>query len=236
MPRSDIKRRGIAVIVLALVTFILFSNSLNNSFIWDDEKLIVQNKFIRSLKHIPLLFTVRYKDYHHLAKGQYRPVRTVTFSLDHFLWKTEPFGYHLTNVLLHVLNVILVYFLLYGLAGPESRKSARFLSLPFVTALLFATHPIHTESVNWVKNRSDLLALLFFLVSFLLFIKRTPHTSREKNLNVFFYGASLLAFVLSLLSKEMALGFLSLSCSISCVFRRRTNTGRDCLPPSRFSP
>ncbi len=184
-------KRYIAFILLILVSIIIFSNTFQNPFMWDDNELIVENRYIKHLKFIPFLFSFTYWKYHHpLTKGFYRPITTTSFALDYSLWGTNPFGYHLTNLLLHILNVILIYFLINRLGGR---------GLAFLAALFFAAHPIHTESVSWIKNRSDLLVLLFFLISFMLFIRYT-----QKRKGVLPYLVAIFCFILALSSKAVA--------------------------------
>ncbi|MFC1699992.1 tetratricopeptide repeat protein [Candidatus Omnitrophota bacterium] len=164
---------------------------------WDDKDLIVENRYVKQLKYIPYLFTYSYWRYHHPGtKGLYRPITTTSFSLDYSLWKLNPFGYHLSNLILHIINVILIYFLGLKLVG----KRAGLLTIPFLSALFFAVHPIHTESVTWIKNRADLLALLFFLAALLLFIK---HLQNSRRLTLV-YGLSVFCYVLALSAKVLA--------------------------------
>ncbi|MFC1514950.1 tetratricopeptide repeat protein [Candidatus Omnitrophota bacterium] len=212
-PQYHSKKHIIPLTVLVFISIILFSNIFPNRFIWDDEEYIVENSYIRSFKHIPFLFTPRYwKSYNPAAtRGQYRPVSTALFTLDYSLWKANPQGYHCINLLLHILNVILIYFFIFRLVGPDKNGEGgggnahwfKFFSVPFLTALLFASHPIHTEAVTWIKNRCDPLTLLFFLSSILLFIRYTSqHKTRPR---VISYSAAFFCFILALLSKEMAI-------------------------------
>ena len=212
MKYTSIKNHVFPILVLILVCFAVYSNTFQNDFMWDDEKLIVDNHYIKSLGHIPYLYSFKYWKYDHPFKGpgQYRPVRATTFAIDYSLWKLNPAGYHLTNLILHSINVILIYFLIFRLKQEHESDNTEgnriifvLMGLPVLTALLFAVHPIHTESVTWVKNRSDLLAFMFYLVAFHLFI---THTS-QKNIIPFIrtYSAALICFCLAVLSKEMAI-------------------------------
>ncbi|MFC1576769.1 tetratricopeptide repeat protein [Candidatus Omnitrophota bacterium] len=207
--RNSGKRHAPFLIALSLVCLILFANTLSNSFIWDDKELIFENSHIKRVSNIPFLFSTRYwNKFHPGTKGQYRPVRTLTFAIDHRIWKLNPFGYHLTNLFLHIANVLLVYFIVTGLCG--DRPAAGWLGMPFLCALLFAAHPMHVESVAWIKNRSDILASVFFMASFLLFSHCDPRQAlrfaRGGGSNLIpFYAGSILCFTLSLLSKEMAI-------------------------------
>jgi len=187
---ADNKINTRAVIVLVTVCLALFANTLANDFIWDDSTLIPENHYIKTTENIPLFFTPRYwNDLHPISpSGQYRPIRTISFTMDYCFWKLNPAGFHLTNLLLHGINVILIYCFVLTLTGHARSyktnmafKQGWFFSIPFLTALFFAAHPIHTESINFIKNRSDLLTLLFFLASFILFIRyagqKGPKTS-----------------------------------------------------------
>jgi tetratricopeptide (TPR) repeat protein len=207
------KSHLVPLILLILVSGILFANTFRNSFMWDDKELIIQNSHIQNLKEIPYLFTPRYWAQYNLeARGKYRPLRTVTFALDYSLWGLEAEGYHLTNLILHILNVILCYCFIWRLVGPHKSAAEegegifswnKLLEPAFLSALFFAVHPIHTESVTWIKNRSEMLSLLFFLASLLLFIKYRLREAFSQR--AILYTASILFFILALFSKEMAL-------------------------------
>jgi len=89
----------------------------------------------------------------------YRPVLTWSVIADYLVWGTNPFGYHLTNLLLHTLNALLVAHIIVRLAGPGKRYPA------LLGALVFALHPIHPEAVAWVAGRVDVLSAFFFLLT-----------------------------------------------------------------------
>ncbi len=207
---ATLKSRIVPVFVLSVVCLALFSNTFTNELVWDDPEIITENVYIRDCKNIFLFFTPHYWNELHPDPSLYRPLRTISFTLDHALWGLNPTGYHITNVLLHVANVLLVFYLTTIItktrnAGSSAGRSAQkgFLSPAFLTALLFAAHPIHTESINFVKNRSDLMAFLFFFLSALLFIKSFSAAGR-KSRGIRIVGAWLL-FVPAVLSKEIAL-------------------------------
>jgi len=203
-------KKIIQISLLVMLAGAIFSNTLHNDFIWDDLLLITDNRLIRDCQNTPLFFTPHYWNELHPVAGEYRPIRTVSFAADYSLWKLNPAGYRVTNLLLHVINVALVFYLVLFIADKKRDRSGGigsgqrgFFSLAFLTALFFATHPIHTESINFVKNRSDLLALLFFLLSFILFIKHIIAAGlRDRHL--FIIGAWI-SFALAVLSKQMAL-------------------------------
>src|SRR5215475_5593063 len=122
--------------LVALITFVVFSPALRNGFVnWDDFETIVENQNFRGFTwaHLRWMFTT-----FHL--GHYQPLSWVTFSLDYWLWGMKPFGYHLTNILLHTANAVLFYFLslrLLEIAGSVSSIVVLQLAAGF-SALFFA--------------------------------------------------------------------------------------------------
>ena len=186
------------------VCLTVYFNTFSNQLVWDDQDTITKNIYIRDYKNIPLFFTPYFWNELHPNPGQYRPLRTVSLSLDFRIWGLNPAGYHITNVLLHTFNVILVFCLVNIIVSKQNDgPGLKFLNLAFLTGLFFAIHPIHTESINFVKNRSDLLAFLFFLSSILLFIKALDATGCKRR-GLLFLGAWAL-FIPAVFSKEMAL-------------------------------
>ena len=117
----------------------------------------------------------------------YWPLTYTTFWLEHKIWGLEPAGYHMVNVLLHLLNSLLVWRLLLRLAVPGA----------WVVAAVFAAHPLHVESVAWIIERKDVLSGLFYLTAVLVWLRflEQPRPWR--------YGLSLLLFVAGLLSKSV---------------------------------
>ncbi len=112
--------------------------------------------------------------------------------IDYTLWGLRPSGFIFSNVLIHAVNGILIYFLLFRM----NRRSA----LGFLAAFIFLFHPVQVESVAWISQRKNLLAMFFFLSSFHFYISyRTTGKLRSK----LFYTSSILAFVLALLSKAV---------------------------------
>ncbi len=173
-------------ILLSLIPLCVFLNTLQSGFVYDDIGVIEDNYFIRSLQNVPKIFS---KDYFHLANElSYRPVVTLSYFLDYAIWRLNPFGYHLTNVVLHTINCFLLYAVVLQLA--------RMRSVALLSAILFSMHPCVTEAVNAISYREDILATLFIFLSCLCLI-----LSRKK----VYYALSLLSYLLSLFSKETAI-------------------------------
>lgn len=171
-------------LILGCILTIIYFNSLQNKFVYDDAYIIVDNIFIKSPKHLPKILT---KDYFILSGEQsYRPVVTLSYFLDFYIWQLNPFGYHFTNLVLHIVNSQLVCYLTYLITGK--------LLFSFFASLVFATHPVQSEVVNAVSFREDLLAFLFFVLSIIFFLK---------NSNKFIF-LSYISYLFSLFSKEVS--------------------------------
>lgn len=185
-------RSLLAPLLLFLLCLGAYFNTLGNGFHWEDEVLVEKNIHIRSVKNLPAFFRPGYINVYEYSQGlRYRPLRTVSFMADYLVWGGNPLGYHLTNILLHFVSALLLWLLLLasGLGAPGA----------LFAAALFAVHPIHAESVGYVKNRSDLICAVFFLGSLWLWA-RFLDGGRKAD-----YWLSVLAAALALLAKEMAL-------------------------------
>ncbi|MDP2941526.1 MAG: tetratricopeptide repeat protein [Candidatus Omnitrophota bacterium] len=172
--------------LILLACLIFYANSLFNPFIWDDEGLIIKNTLIRNPQHILRVFTPDLYSSVFSSSNFYRPLQFVSFSADYRLWQLNPFGYHLTNIILQGLVSCCVFLFLLAIC----RKA----DISLAGALLFAVNPLHTEAVTYISGRADLLMGLFALLSLILFIRGR-------------LALSLIAFALSLLSKELAVVF-----------------------------
>lgn len=179
-------------LILPALSGIVFFNTLNNTFVYDDSITVVTNNLIKSWRNIHFIFS----PYYFILSGElsYRPVVTVSYFTDYFLWGLNPKGFHLTNIFLQSANALLFYLFL--------KRIVRRNTVAFIAALLFATHPALTETVNSISYREDLLAALFFLISFILFLKVDKDPLTEGKYLLYSTGA-LFSYFLSLFSKEM---------------------------------
>jgi len=224
-------RTSIHLFALMALCLAVFANTLGNDFVWEDQRLVVDNRHIRDYKNIPLFFTAdHWKESRQSAPDTgFRPLRETSFAVDYWLWELDPRGYHLTNLLLHMINTVLAYCLALMLmaAASDDKESdvfeePGFLSPAFLTALFFALHPIHTESVAYIKNRSDLLAFIFFQGACLFFFIFLQSRALKKK-RLLYYAGALACFLLSLWSKPMALTLpLVLTLYIVCFPKNRS--------------
>lgn len=171
----------IAMVCLVIVVFVCYVNSLGNEFVFDDIYLVVKNPEIESL-NLSLLW------------NSYRPVRNVSYALDLALWGKKAFGFHLTNILLHAANVLLVFALV--------RRFSKDLMVATLAALIFAVHPMQTDAVAYISGRRDLLFSFFYLLAMHAYLSydRTKWSVR----GALYFTLFLVSWGLSLLSKEMA--------------------------------
>lgn len=184
-------------IALAAVTVGAFLPALENQWVeWDDYIVLVKNENYRGLGLAQLRWM-----FSNILMGHYVPVTWLTLGLDYALWGMNPLGYHLTNLLLHVANTVLVYVL-----ASRLLVKATALPLPALRAaaaaatLFFALHPLRAESVAWATERRDVLSGLFFFLTVLLYLRASESEGvRRRRL----LAGSLACLVLGLLSKAI---------------------------------
>lgn len=190
LPMSPRTQHVLACVLLVLLTAGTFGNALWNGFVsFDDWRLIETNHRIRSLSPSNVAAMFRYR-----TNDTWLPLRELSYAVDHAIWGLRPFGFHLTNILLHAANVLLVYALLVWLL--------RRPGLALLGAACFAVHPAQVEAVTWASGRRDVQYAFFFLLSFLSFL---AYERREGRGRWGFYAASLGCLVASLLSKAAAM-------------------------------
>lgn len=144
---------GLGWIAAAVVgAFALYHGALQGAFVFDDIPLLVHNDCHRGLHRIPGLF-----DFGSGSTCTLRPMRFVTFAIDHHLWGQDPFGFHLSNVILHALVAVL--------GGSVLARVAQSPRLGALAGVLFLAHPIATEAVAYISGRRDLLMALFTLLA-----------------------------------------------------------------------
>ena len=185
--------RLVVYFIIVFGLFIYF-NSFSNQFVWDDFSFVVKNEAIRSFNNVGSFFTDAYTlAKRPLQEDLYRPLLTLSFAIDYYLWKLEPRYYHLENVLFHIVNAILIYFLM--------KIVLKNMISSFLVSVLFLVHPAQTEVVDWITHRSDILALFFYLLCFLIHLRiRAAHDKKP-----YLYLSMLLLFAISLLFKEVVI-------------------------------
>lgn len=205
------KEKYFSYIVFILVA-IAFIPSLFNGFVdWDDLPLIILNDDFKGLgiQNLKWMFTT-------FHMSHYQPLSWLSLAIDWKLWGMNPFGYHLTNVLLHAASAAFLYktaFILFTVNKKDiSSDNLVYASAAAVfSALFFAIHPLRAESVSWLTERRDVLSLFFFIVSLFIYVCLQSDAISEEKKHIsenISYGRRLLlcfiVYVMACLSKSMA--------------------------------
>ena len=177
--------------VLILVVFLVYSNTFNASFHFDDTPHIVENYQIRNLGNIP-----------EILKGQ-RGVTMATFALNYAAGGLNVVGYHIVNISIHAVAAVLAYFLVFLTLGSLTEDETWAKRIAAYSALLFAVHPVQTQSVTYIVQRMESLASLFYLAALLFFIKSAKCSDSGKRIAL--YAGVAIAYVLGVMSKEIAI-------------------------------
>jgi tetratricopeptide (TPR) repeat protein len=204
-PATTIDRhRRLAIALFIGLTVIAYLPTLRNGFVWDDDASLTQNRFVKSADGLRQFWLTTHTP-------DYWPVTSTTFWIEWRLWGASARGYHATNLSLHIAEALLLWATLRRLRLPGAD----------VAALLFALHPVNVESVAWITQRKNLMAMLFYLASIYCFVRaeepgsggppgETPEMrgpSGRPSLPFVegkWYWLSLLAFTLAMLSKGSA--------------------------------
>ncbi|MGA2059704.1 MAG: tetratricopeptide repeat protein [Thermoguttaceae bacterium] len=214
--------------ILALAVFTAYFPSLNGGFIWDDEALLTKNLLVKASAGLHRIWCTT-------DPTDYWPLTNTSFWIEWRLWDINSTGYHVANLVLHIAASLLIWTILRKLTIPGA----------FLAALIFALHPVNVESVAWIAQRKNTLSMLFFLFSILWYMKfnelarprlaakqfaarRPPSTAHC----VLWYGLSLAAFMLAMLSKGSAAVLPALVLGI--IWWRRSLTKQDFLRTAPF--
>ena len=193
---------------VSLLTFLVYLSCLHNEFVmWDDNVYVYENPHIHPVN--AAFFRWAFSAFY---AGNWHPLTWISLALDYAFWGLSPFGFHLTNNILHTVNTFIVVILVVKLleAWVPSRQQTSplyppqegsYIVIAAVTGLLFGLHPVHVESVAWVSERKDLLCAMFFLLCILTYTKYVSSGGCLRNKH---YILVIFLFVLALLSKPMA--------------------------------
>ncbi|MGO9528064.1 MAG: hypothetical protein ACLP0A_10875, partial [Verrucomicrobiia bacterium] len=192
--RSESDRIWLDVLIVLVLTVAAHGHGLQGQFVdWDDTTHITQDLAIRSLNshNLWVMFTQP-------AAKLYCPLTWLSFAIDYQIWGRDPFGYHLTNLLLHVTNTLLVLVLVRKVLRG---RYAYALTTALLTAVIFGVHPLHVESVAWATERKDVLFVFFYLLGLLSYFRWLDSRKLAD------YGICFGLFVAAVLSKSTAVTF-----------------------------
>jgi tetratricopeptide (TPR) repeat protein len=205
-----------APLLLAVLACIVYANSVPNQYALDDFLVLVENRYVQQgFEGLPTIFTSDiFASYFEdmgaeqvLSGGRYRPLAQATFAIEYQFFGLNPAVSHIVNVLLYGLLIYIMFIVLL-------RSFRLNTDLVFITCLLFAVHPVHTEVVSNIKSRDEILSLIFILLGFQKFFSYYD-TAKLKHL-VF---AALFIF-LAFLSKEYAYALVVLLPLALFIFRK----------------
>lgn len=200
---SDRLKNYVALAAILTISFIAYSPVLHNSFLgWDDHYYISDNPLVSNFNLIKIFST--------FVMGNYHPITILTLATEYHLFGLNETGYHAVNLVLHLANIILVFYSILLMCNKPG--------VALIASLLFGIHPIHVESVAWAAELKDLLYTFFFLAAMICYLKYIS-TSRSK-----FYYFALMLFLFSILSKAMAASFPVVLFLIDYFKDRKINT------------
>ncbi len=205
-----------ATILVVVPVLLAYLPALRGGWIWDDDSYVTENVHVLAADGLSAIWTLG----HQAQSGawvsntpQYYPLVFTSFWVEHALFGLQPNVFHLTNVLLHLVNVWLVWKLLTRLGMPGAG----------IAAALFALSPMHVESVAWVTERKNVMSAAFYLLAFLAYL-RFDDERRAR-----WWTAAFLAFVAALLSKSVT-ATLPIVIATAIFWRRRRLGWRDIAP------
>ena len=159
---SNIQKHLLAIFLISAIATIIYSNSFDCSFHFDDQHAIIEN------------YAIHRFDLKEIFVSSNRPILDITLAVNYYFGKLNVFGYHLVNLLLHISNGIMLYFIIFQTANLPSMKEKygqRAYRIALYASLIFIAHPIQTQAVTYIISRSSVLATTFYLLTFVLFIK-----------------------------------------------------------------
>ena len=176
---------ALSLFLCAVTAAIYFRAAFLPFCILDDSEYVSQNVYVRAgltLHSVQWAFTTFYA-------ANWHPVTWLSLMLDSQISGINPMGYHVVNVVFHLINTVLIFQLFTSITGATWRSA-------FVAAL-FAFHPLHVESVAWISERKDVLSTMFWIITLLFYTAYVKHRRHRM------YLLALAAFVLGLMAKPM---------------------------------
>lgn len=201
------KKNNHFILLIVLLGLIVYANSLFNGFVWDDQPQLLENPLIRSVRNIPQIFSGSsfYSAVSQKAYGYYyKPLMTIFFTLIYSVFGANPFFFHLIQIVFHIINSILVFFLLKRWFNKKTS---------FAVAAIFLVHPMNVEAVSYVSAVQHVLFFFFGVLALWIGIKKV-HRGLQGIL-VFFF------LLLSLLAKETGILFALLLLIYIFLFRKK---------------
>ena len=218
---NNLRSRPIQVIIILVLAFLLYANTLLNGFLYDDIPQVLNNPWIKDIGYLPQIFFEKSWgfDPSHTTSSYYRPMMHLLFMAEYKIFSLSPWGWHLTNITFHALNGIFAFLLFSTLFKNYSSDSARSniggRALSLIAALIVTAHPARSEVVAWVSAIPELSFTLTLIISLYMYI-----LYRESG-KISTLIISAIFFFLSTLSKETSLALPLLIAAFDIIFRDR---------------
>jgi hypothetical protein len=202
----------LSIFLIAVMAILAYSNTFNVPFYFDDKPVIVDNPIVKDLHYFVDLSDARKFDkFFEYETFKKRYIGYLTFALNYKLHGLDVTGYHIVNLLIHILNAVFVYFLVVlTFNTPILKRSSirgHAWKISAVAALLFVSHPIQTQAVTYVWQRVTSLTVTFYLFSLLMYVKARSDSSAaglSSRVNLLPYVLSIISAVLAMKTKEIA--------------------------------
>ncbi len=179
------------LLVLALVIFLAYCQTIHGPFQLDDEVWIVKNPAIKNLSNLPSILLAQ------------RGLTTASLALNYAMGGLDPRGYHLVNIFIHIINAVLVYLFVAQTLGLAGLAKARARLLGISAAAVFSLHPVQTEAVSYIVQRMESMSALFSLLALLAFARGAAAALSTKRYAC--YALATAAYVAAFYSKEIAI-------------------------------
>ncbi|MBI5613574.1 hypothetical protein HY947_01500 [Candidatus Gottesmanbacteria bacterium] len=203
MNRSFVQKPWVQILFIMLVAVLAYANIFGNGFVIDDQYFIKEWSLTRNWSNAGQMILGANPP---SQPGVYRPVRSLLYLLYFQLFGTHPIGYHLHSLAVHLLSTFFVYFIIKKLIGYWSLDIGNFINAPFVGALMFGLHPIHTESITYIAASMEMTGAVFFFASFYTYLHNKKWVALISALLAFFTYEMTLTLPLFLVLYELTLG------------------------------
>ncbi|MDD3875679.1 MAG: tetratricopeptide repeat protein [Bacteroidales bacterium] len=193
------------ILPVLVITILIYGRIRNHEFTnWDDPDVVVENMQIRDLSYEGLLHIFTPSE----NVNEYQPLTTLAYAINYHFFELNPAPYLITNLIFHLLNIILVFYLIIFLSKNHM--------LSFFVSLLFAVHPMQVEVVAWVSAQNYTLMFFFFMCSLLFYVKYIMHGLKNEYLL-----SAFIVFIPALLSKSTAVTLTLVLFCIDYIFERK---------------
>ncbi|MEI6816364.1 MAG: tetratricopeptide repeat protein [Bacteroidota bacterium] len=183
--------RYLLLLAIVAITFLAYIPSLKNNFTnWDEKEYVLDNQILKQ----PIGDCIKYF-FTNFYNGNYHPLTMIVYAFEYHHAQLNPVFYHQINLMIHLMNVILIFFFVFQLSSKKAEVA-------LIVSLLFGIHPMHVESVAWIAELKDVLYGFFFILGLIAYLRFIDNKRQVKYLSFTF-----LLFVLALLSKPAAVVF-----------------------------